>query len=207
MAGERSSARHLVLATRNAHKTAEFAAILGPQFVVRDLVGARGLPAITETGSTFAENATLKATGISNLVPELVVADDSGLEVDALGGAPGVYSARYAGAHATDAQNISKLLLELRNSGATGVERRAQFRCALVLAKRGEILRAVEGNVIGRITDVAQGSGGFGYDPVFVPEGYRRTFAELGLAVKSRISHRAKAIQQLRDYLLHQTPA
>src|SRR3989440_6573050 len=122
--------RHLLLATRNPHKTREFWEILGPEFAVRDLSGERDAPAIEETGSTFAENAILKAVAISRRFPGLVVADDSGLEVDALGGAPGVYSARYAGANATDADNITWLFSELR-AVPQDRPRTARFRCVL----------------------------------------------------------------------------
>jgi XTP/dITP diphosphohydrolase len=200
MAAETGKPRQLLIATRNAHKTEEFARILGPRFAVRDLTSAGAeLPEIEETGSTFEENAKLKAVGISKLVPDLVLADDSGLEVVALGGAPGVYSARYAGAAATDADNVRKLLQELHDSPATN--RQAQFRCVLVAAKRGDLRRVVEGTVSGRIADAPRGNGGFGYDPVFVPEGYDATFGELPAEVKNSVSHRARAVAELAQFL------
>ncbi|CAN5647659.1 N/A [soil metagenome] len=195
--------RHLLIATRNTHKTAEFVRLLHPHFTVRDLTSTAELPEIEESGSTFEENATLKAVGISRLVPEeVVLADDSGLEVRALGGAPGVRSARYAGTAATDFQNVEKLLRELRTCGATRpAQRQAQFRCVLVLAKDGAVLHVVEGTVMGSIAETAAGSGGFGYDPVFIPTGYSTTFAELPAGTKNQISHRARAAAELMRWL------
>ena len=191
----------LLIATRNAHKTAEFAAILGREFSVTDLRSLSDFPEVEETGATFAENAALKALAASRQTRGLVVADDSGLEVEALGGAPGIYSARYAGPDASDRDNIAKLLTELANTEA-GAEPRARFVCALCLARDGELLAQYEGAVEGRITTSLRGSDGFGYDPVFVPGGYEQTFAELGADVKNCISHRARAISRLREYLL-----
>jgi XTP/dITP diphosphohydrolase len=191
----------LLLATRNLHKTLEFSEILGAGFVVRDLSGESEAPAIEETGATFAENAILKAVAISKRFGGLVVADDSGLEVDALNGAPGVYSARYAGRGATDEENIARLLSELRQAK---MERpfAARFRCVLALARGGEVLGTFEGAVEGTIVDPPRGAAGFGYDPVFQPAGLNQTFAELSSAEKNRISHRARAIRLLRVELL-----
>ena len=195
----------LFVATRNAHKTAEFAQILGPDFSVADLSAWPNLPEVEETGSTFEENAMLKALAAAEVVPGLIVADDSGLEVDVLAGAPGVYSARYAGLDATDNENITQLLTEL---AAVGEGRRsARFRCALALAREREIVATFQAAVEGQITISPAGTNGFGYDPVFVPDGYSTTFAQLGPAVKNRLSHRAKAITQLRAYLLRTGPA
>jgi XTP/dITP diphosphohydrolase len=191
----------LLLATRNPYKTREFAEILGEEFVVRDLSGEPELPAVEETGATFAENAILKAVVASKHFPGIVVADDSGLEVDALNGAPGVYSARYAGEGATDKLNVAKLLTEL----AAHPHRRpysARFRCVLALAQDGEVLGTAEGVVDGGIVDAPRGSGGFGYDPVFQPAGSSRTFGELSSAEKHQISHRARAIRSLKTTLL-----
>jgi XTP/dITP diphosphohydrolase len=192
--------RQLLLATRNAHKTREFATVLAADFAVTDLTGRSDLPEVEETGSTFEENATLKAVTISRDVAGLVVADDSGLEVDALGGAPGVYSARYAGERATDSANVAKLLSAL---AAIKEEqgRSAQFRCVLALARGGELLALFDGVVRGAITAQAAGANGFGYDPIFRPEGTDRTFAELGADAKNAISHRARAIAKLRRFL------
>ena len=193
--------RQLLLATRNSHKTREFAEILGVEFVVRDLADELELPAVEETGSTFAENAALKALATSTHFPGFVVADDSGLEVDALAGAPGIFSARYAGSDASDEENVAKLLAELA-AHSNDRPASARFRCVLALAKEGKLLGTFEGVVEGTIADQPQGSDGFGYDPVFQPTGFTQTFAELSPAEKNRISHRARAIQLLRANLL-----
>ena len=190
----------LLLATRNAHKTREFCEILGCDFTVRDLSAEPEAPAIEETGATFAENAILKALGISKRFPGLVVADDSGLEVDALGGAPGVFSARYAGRDATDAENITRLLSELRKF-PNAEPFVARFRCVLAVTRDGELLNTVEGVVEGTIVASPRGSFGFGYDPIFQPTGSGKTFAELSPAEKNKISHRAEAIRALRSVL------
>ena len=146
---------------------------------------------------SFEENAKLKALAASRQLPALVIADDSGLEVEALGGAPGIYSARYAGANATDRDKIDKLLRELARLRAKGDERRARFRCAVALARNGDLLETFEGIVEGRIADEARGGSGFGYDPIFIPEGFEQTFGELPTELKNTISHRAKAIRAL----------
>ena len=190
----------LFLATRNSHKTREFAEILGDGFDVRDLADAAELPAVEETGLTFEANAILKAVETSKHFQELVVADDSGLEVDALQGAPGIYSARYAGEHATDAANVAKLLAELARCDPA--PHSARFRCSLALAQGGKILETFDGVVEGTIVGAPRGSAGFGYDPVFQPQGFDQTFGELSPAEKNRISHRARAIRSLRAALL-----
>jgi XTP/dITP diphosphohydrolase len=187
----------LLLATRNSHKTREFADLLGSDLRIADLSSRSDLPAVEETGRTFGENAALKAMSISRLMGEFVIADDSGLEVDALNGAPGVFSARYAGMNATDADNLQKLLREL--DGRTPA--RARFRCVVALARSGELLRTFDGTVEGNIIDTPRGDRGFGYDPLFVPDGFTQTFAELPLAVKNSVSHRARAVAQLREFL------
>lgn len=194
----------LLLATRNAHKTREFAEILGNDFQVSDLSSVRGAPEIKETGGSFEENAILKALAVSQLRSAsggLVVADDSGLEVDALNGAPGIYSARYAGENASDEANVDKLLRELSRQNVPASKRTARFRCVIALARAGKLLGTFEGLVEGAIADLARGRSGFGYDPIFVPEGFERTFAELPAEIKSKISHRAKAITRLREAL------
>jgi XTP/dITP diphosphohydrolase len=195
--------KRLLLATRNPHKTREFVEILGDQFDVRDLSEGLDLPVIEETGSTFEENAVLKAVATSKHFPELIVGDDSGLEVDALNGAPGVFSARYAGESATDAENIAKVLGQLRSSDAASPA--ARFRCALALARRGKVLGVFEGAVEGIIVPAPRGATGFGYDPIFQPRGFDRTFGELSAAEKNRISHRARAIESLRAALIAET--
>jgi XTP/dITP diphosphohydrolase len=187
----------IVVATRNRHKTREIQHILGPDVRVRDLGAHPEVPEIVESGTSFEENAKLKALATSRQLPALVIADDSGLEVDALGGAPGIYSARYAGANATERDKIDKLLRELARVGATDDPRRARFRCVVALARNGDLLETFEGTVEGRITDKARGDFGFGYDPIFIPEGLEQTFAELHAEVKNTISHRAKAIRAL----------
>jgi len=191
----------LVVATRNRHKTREIEDILGPQFSVRDLAAHRDVPEIRESGTSFEENAKYKALTASRQLPALVIADDSGLEVDALGGAPGIYSARYAGANATDTDKIDKLLRELARVRATDDRRHARFRCVVALARNGDLLGMFEGTVQGRITDTARGDSGFGYDPIFVPDGFEQTFGELSEEMKNTISHRAKAIRALADRL------
>ena len=192
--------RQLLLATHNPHKTREFSEILGNEFLVRDLSAEPDAPAIEETGVTFAENAILKAVATSQRFPGLAVGDDSGLEVDALGGAPGVFSARYSGPGAKDIDNIARLLSELRK---LSIERpySARFRCVLALARDGELLDIFEGVVEGAIVEPPRGTGGFGYDPVFQPAGRAQTFGEIGPETKNRISHRANAIRLLRAAL------
>jgi XTP/dITP diphosphohydrolase len=191
----------LVVATRNRHKTREIQHILGPEFMVRDLRAGPDVPEIPESGTSFEQNAKLKALAASRQLPGLVIADDSGLEVDALGGAPGIYSARYAGANATDRDKIDKLLREVERVRATGNGRRARFRCVVALARNGDLLETFEGIVEGRIADEARGDSGFGYDPIFIPEGLEQAFGELPTEVKNTISHRAKAIRALADRL------
>ena len=190
------------MATRNAHKTREIQHILGSGFSVRDLRAYPQISEIIETGTSFEENAKLKALGVSTKLPGLVIADDSGLEVDALGGAPGIRSARYAGANATDTEKIDKLLEELARVRAKNDSRRARFHCLLALARNGEVLGVFEGTVEGQITQQPRGSHGFGYDPIFVPKGFERTFGELGPAEKNQLSHRARALEKLRTFLV-----
>jgi XTP/dITP diphosphohydrolase len=192
--------RQLLLATHNAHKAREFAEILGAEFALRDLSSEAELPVVEETGETFAENAILKAVAISELVSDLVVADDSGLEVDALDGAPGVFSARYAGVSATDQENTARLLSELRQT-ARRPPFVARFRCVLALAREGELINTFEGVIEGVIVDSPRGRAGFGYDPIFQPDGGTKTFAELAAVEKNRISHRARAIRLLHAAL------
>jgi XTP/dITP diphosphohydrolase len=184
----------LLLATRNPHKTREFAQLLGREFRVRDLTLEPDVPAIAESRSTFEENAALKAVAVSKIFPDdVVIADDSGLEVGALGGAPGIFSARYAGENASDRCNVEKLLRELQDAR----DRSARFHCAIALAKNGQLMTSVAGEVAGMITKSARGENGFGYDPIFVPNGFSETFAELTSETKNKISHRAQAAAAL----------
>jgi len=189
--------KRLLLATRNAHKAREIQEILGPEFELRDLTAYPEISEIVETGKSFEENAKLKAIAVSKELPGLIIADDSGLEVEALGGAPGIYSARYAGKNATDKENVEKLLSELARAGAKTHQLKARFRCVIALARAGKLLATFKGAVEGTIVDRPRGSHGFGYDPIFVPNEFEQTFAELPAEVKNRISHRAKAIRAL----------
>lgn len=191
----------LLIATKNAHKAAEIRAILGAGWEVTDLNAHRSVVAPDETGETFAANATLKAIAASRIFPGLVLADDSGLEVDALNGAPGVRSARYAGDRATDADNRAKLLRELDTEGARGKARTARFHCVMVLAKDGQVLGTFDGAVEGVIINQEKGDGGFGYDSLFVPAGHCETFAQLSAEVKNRESHRAQALAKAHEFL------
>jgi len=192
----------LLFATRNANKTEEIQRILGPQFNVTDLAAHPEIPHIAETGKTFEDNAILKAVAVSKHMPGFVIADDSGLEVEALGGAPGIHSARYAGMNATDQEKTDKLLEELTRVGATKNARRARFRCVLALACKGNVLGAFEGIIKGQIADRPRGSHGFGYDPIFIPDGFQQTFGELAPAEKNQLSHRARALERLRTFLI-----
>jgi XTP/dITP diphosphohydrolase len=192
----------LLVATRNAHKTEEIQRILGPQFNVTDLAAHPEIPHIAESGTTFQENAILKAVAVSKRMPGFVIADDSGLEVEALGGAPGIHSARYAGMNATDQEKTDRLLEELTRVGAIKNARRARFRCVLALACKGNVLGAFEGIIEGQIADRPHGSHGFGYDPIFMPEGFQQTFGELAPAEKNQLSHRARALERLRTFLI-----
>ena len=190
----------LTIATRNAHKAQEIAAILPPHFTVRTLADYPTLPDVEETGTTFAENAALKACGISAALPGLVLADDSGLCVDALAGAPGVFSARYAGEHGNDAANNAKLLADLAALPAD-TAKTARFMCAMCLAEGGRVKAEFIGKVEGSITATPAGEHGFGYDPLFVPHGYTCTMAQLPAEEKNRISHRADALQQFLAFI------
>lgn len=184
----------IVFATNNAHKLEEVAAILGNSYEVLSLREIGCYDDIPETADTFAGNALQKAQYVKEHYGYDCFADDSGLEVDALDGAPGVYSARYSG-EGPEA-NMDKLLHNLTGKS----ERGAQFRTVIALLINGES-RYFEGIVRGTIISERRGKGGFGYDPIFVPEGYDLTFAELGSEVKNRISHRAKAVELLAQYL------
>lgn len=189
----------ILLSTRNRHKLEEVAAILGPAYEVLGLDRIPDFPEVEETGATFEANASLKAEAASRHFEGLVLADDSGLEVDALGGEPGVLSARYAGTHGDDAANNALLLQRLR--AFRGRERSARFRCALAVAQRGETLQTFSGAVEGIIINEPKGSEGFGYDPLFVPEGCCETFGQLPSSIKNGLSHRARALEQLLVWL------
>jgi XTP/dITP diphosphohydrolase len=194
------SAPRLIIATRNAHKTAEIRAMLGDHFEVLDATEFPDFPRIEETGTTFLENARLKALGISGSIDGWVLSDDSGLEVDALDGAPGVWSSSYGGEEGNHAANNARLLSEME-----GVrDRRARFRCTMVLARAGAEAAHFDGTVEGVITTAPRGEGGFGYDPLFIPDGHEATFAELGEAVKNTLSHRSMALRKVVGFLTAQ---
>ena len=187
----------LVIATRNAHKTQEIREMIGDRYKVLDANHFTELPAVDETGSTFLENATLKALAISREVTGLVLSDDSGLEVDALGGAPGVWSSSYGGEEGNHPKNNARLMTEM--AGKT--DRSARFRCTMVLARDGKVLADFSGTVEGRILQAPYGAGGFGYDPLFAPEGHDRSFAELGPEVKNALRHRGRALAKVVEWL------
>lgn len=182
----------LVIATRNRHKLDEIKAILDqPTLHLLSSFDFPDVPDVEETGASFEENAALKARALARATGLWALGDDSGLEVDALGGAPGVYSARYAGLPAVDyAANNRKLLAAL--AGQT--DRRARFRTVLALAAPDGRLFTVEGTCPGVIADAPRGDGGFGYDPLFIPDGASVAFAEMPAAEKNRISHRGRAL-------------
>ena len=193
----------IVFATNNAHKLEEIRAILGHSHDILSLNDIQCHADIPETADTLEGNALQKARYVWDHSPLSVFADDTGLEADALGGAPGVYSARYAGGAGHDSEaNMAKLLRELHGH----TDRTARFRTviALILADgsdKGFSEHLFEGKVEGRIATERQGSEGFGYDPLFVPDGYGESFAQLGTAIKNRISHRAHAVARLTDFL------
>ena len=189
------------MATNNAGKVRELSRLLtGLPLRLRLLSEFPGVPEAEETGTTFAENAALKALHYSSRTGLLTLSDDSGLSVDALGGAPGVYSARYAGRDATYAERMARLLGELEAAG--GDERRARFVCVIAVADPSAgTLETFEGTCEGRIADAPRGTGGFGYDPLFIPDGHDQTFGELPEHVKHSLSHRARALAPAARHL------
>lgn len=194
----------LLVATKNAGKVRELEEMLaGLPVRLRSLEDFPNVNEPDETGATFAENAALKARYYAGQIKITALADDSGLAVEALGGAPGIFSARYAGEQASDTQRIKKLLAEL--SAATDENRRARFVCAAAFAdETGKVKFVEEGVCDGKITLAPRGTNGFGYDPVFIPDGFSQTFGELSNEIKRQISHRAQAlnkiIQQIRRF-------
>lgn len=191
--------KHIIIASRNRGKIAEIRDILsGLPFEIISLHDVPGLPEILEDGATLEENALKKARGIfaATNIPSL--GDDTGLEVFSLDLRPGVFSARYAGETATYEDNNRKLLREL--AGKTGMSRDARFRCMVAFVD-GSVEKLAEGICRGRIGEEIRGKGGFGYDPLFIPEGYSDTFAELALGIKNTISHRAKALLSMKSFL------
>ena len=189
--------KKFVFATNNAHKLEEVTAILGDKIELLSMKDIHCNADIPETADTLEGNALLKARYIFENYHLDCFADDTGLEVESLGGAPGVYSARYADGQGHDSQaNMNKLLKEMEEKN----DRKAQFRTIISLIEKGEE-RQFEGIVKGQITREKRGESGFGYDPIFQPDGYETTFAELGSDIKNRISHRARAVAALCDYL------
>lgn len=189
----------LIIATRNQHKSAEIRQMLGDAFVVKDATDFPDWPEVPETGTTFLENATLKAEAISALVEGYVLSDDSGLEVDALNGEPGVWSSSYGGEEGNHPRNNSRLLEEMKQLPEE--LRSARFICTMVIAQGGKSLINFVGTVEGKILKSASGVQGFGYDPLFAPIGYDQSFAELGSNIKNSLSHRGRALAQVVAWL------
>ena len=195
-----SGLKKIIFASRNKGKIKELQTLLIDSGVtLHSLDDYPDLPDIKEDGNTFLENALKKAKTVAELTGEMVIADDSGLEVEALNGAPGIYSARYAGQEGDDEKNILKLLNDMRGVSSTG--RGAVFRCILVLCRPDGRYQAFDGTWEGRIADAPTGQGGFGYDPVFYLPERGVTVAELPVEIKNGISHRAKAAAKLRVWL------
>jgi non-canonical purine NTP pyrophosphatase (RdgB/HAM1 family) len=197
-----SQSPSLLVGTRNSGKVREIQTILADvPWHIRSLLEFDGVEAPDETGDTYAANAIIKAEFYARATGICALADDSGLEVEALGGAPGVFSARYAGAGAADADRRRLLLSELAQ--VPNEQRQARFVCAVAIATPGgSVLNTSEGTCEGAIIFEPRGSGGFGYDPLFVPDGFKKTFAELSDAIKNQISHRARALLKTREFLL-----
>ena len=191
----------LLIATNNAGKVRELASLLaGVPMKLKNLAGLDGICEIEETGSTFRENAEIKAAGYAMQSGVWSLADDSGLEVAALSGAPGVYSNRYAGEGASDAAKMRKILDQL--AAVPDAARDARFVCAMSIADdTGKIVFTAEGSCPGTLANQPRGTNGFGYDPIFVPDGFDRTFGELSGDIKQQISHRARAIKEIIRYL------
>ena len=194
----------LVIATGNTHKTEEIRKLLGPYIkIIEDLKSYPEIDEIEETGLTFEENASLKASAVGEFLGEnsLVLSDDSGLEVCALSGEPGVFSARYAGENASDDENRKKLLQKLNEIDSDMSDWSASFKCVMTLVKGSNKLATFEGSVQGTICDEERGENGFGYDSIFIPEGYENTFAELRSETKNSISHRYRALEAFKKWL------
>ncbi|MGB3565817.1 MAG: XTP/dITP diphosphatase [Priestia megaterium] len=188
--------REIIIATKNAGKVKDFETLFSPKgFKVKSLLDFPEIEDVEETGVTFAENATLKAEAISSALNTPVIADDSGLAIDALNGEPGVYSARYAGESKDDNANIEKVLQKLND--VPFEKRTARFHCALAIAVPGKRTEIVEGTCEGHILEEKRGENGFGYDPIFFIEKWRCSMAELTKEQKNQISHRANALKRL----------
>ena len=195
--------KKIVLATANTHKVIEFQRILGELLPDLELAASSdfsNVPVIEETGATFAENALLKAKVINEFTKLPAIADDSGLVVEALNGAPGIFSARYAGINATDQENVAKLISDIDNIDDSLLE--ASFECAIALVDREQKLElVVQGQMPGRVIKQVRGANGFGYDPMFIPQGFSKTAAELSDQDKDKISHRGIALRKMSGIL------
>lgn len=191
--------KKILIGTTNEGKVNDFKQLLENEQIqvlsLRDLDNAID---VEETGTTFAENAILKAETLSRYYNQIVIADDSGLEIEALNGKPGVYSARYAGEHKSDEDNINKVLSEME--GIPFHNRKAAFVCVLALAVPGQETKIFEGKCEGYITEKPKGNNGFGYDPIFYVPEKEKTMAELSLEEKNELSHRRRAIDKLKEY-------
>lgn len=195
--------KKIVLATANTHKVTEFQRILGELLPDLELAASSdfsNVPVIEETGATFAENALLKAKVINEFTKLPAIADDSGLVVAALNGAPGIFSARYAGINATDQENVAKLISDIENIDDSLLE--ASFECAIALVDQKQNLElVVQGQMPGRVIKQVRGANGFGYDPMFIPQGFSKTAAELSDQDKDKISHRGIALRKMSGIL------
>ncbi|CDQ39406.1 MULTISPECIES: XTP/dITP diphosphatase [Virgibacillus] len=190
--------KQIIIATKNKGKATEFKEFFNAYDMAAVSLNEREeLPDVEETGETFEQNAALKAETIANILSQPVLADDSGLIIDALDGRPGVYSARYAGEDKNDQANINKVLTELE--GVPQKDRTARFICVLAVARPNTETQFYQGICNGHISIAPSGKNGFGYDPIFIPDGYQETMAELSPKVKNQISHRKNAILQLEE--------
>lgn len=194
--------KEIIIATKNAGKAKEFKAFFAKYHIhaISLIEMEQTMPDVEETGSTFAENAALKAEQISSMLQLPVVADDSGLIIDALDGRPGIYSARYAGEEKDDQANIDKVMAELKYT--PDEQRTARFTCVLALAIPGRETIFCTGFCEGMIASCQAGENGFGYDPIFIPQGYKQTMAELSPEEKNRISHRKHAMEKLEEWII-----
>lgn len=190
----------ILLATGNAGKIREILDVIGDLPVkIRRLSEFPGLPEAVESGNTFEENAAIKAMHYAGLTGIVTLAEDSGIEIDALGGEPGVYSARYCGRHGDDAANNAKVIERLR--GVSEPQRTGRFRCVCVLARADGVIAKAEGTIEGRILEELRGSGGFGYDPLFFVPELGCTTAEISREQKNSISHRGKALRAIKSHI------
>lgn len=192
----------LLIATTNPGKFEEISAILRPahpKLTLLSLTDVKGIPAIEENGSSFLENAQKKAKIASTFSRIPCLADDSGLEIDALGGRPGIFSARFAGPNATDDQNVERVLERMK--GIPADQRQARFRCAMVLCAPSGRMNTAVGDLVGQITETPTGMNGFGYDPIFFVPELGKTLAELPTSEKNRLSHRLRALEKISGML------